>query len=80
MASGAASRTTPRAQAFDAITPDGTRTAITRPIAEEIPVAIEVNGIGYAVLMATADALEDLALECAEPPSHVLPLSVLRNT
>jgi len=60
MASGAASRTTPRAQAFDAITPDGTRTAITRPIAEEIPVAIEVNGIGYAVLMATADALEDL--------------------
>lgn len=34
---------------------------IARPIAVEAPVAIEVNGIGYAVLMATPDCLADLA-------------------
>jgi len=39
---------------------DGAHTA-TREIAVETPVAIEVNGIGYAVLMATPDALADLA-------------------
>ena len=32
-----------------------------RAIAEEVPVALEFNGIGYAVLMATGEALEDLA-------------------
>ncbi|MFS0735499.1 formate dehydrogenase accessory sulfurtransferase FdhD [Sphingomonas sp. 1P06PA] len=35
--------------------------AIARPIAIEMPVAIEVNGIGYAVLMATPADLADLA-------------------
>jgi FdhD protein len=32
-----------------------------RPIALETPVAVEINGFGYAVLMATPEALEDLA-------------------
>ena len=31
-----------------------------RPLADETPVAIEVNGFGYAVLMATGRDLEDL--------------------
>ncbi|WP_240529991.1 formate dehydrogenase accessory sulfurtransferase FdhD [Novosphingobium sp. PC22D] len=35
--------------------------AQARAIAREVPVAIELNGIGYAVLMASADDLEDLA-------------------
>ncbi|WP_294295333.1 formate dehydrogenase accessory sulfurtransferase FdhD [uncultured Sphingomonas sp.] len=41
---------------------DGGRTAIDRALAEEVPIAIEVNGIGYAVLMATPADLEDLAV------------------
>ena len=32
-----------------------------RAIALEVPVAVEINGFGYAVLMATPEALEDLA-------------------
>ncbi|KQX26284.1 MULTISPECIES: formate dehydrogenase accessory sulfurtransferase FdhD [unclassified Sphingomonas] len=34
---------------------------IERPVADETPVAIEYNGLGYAVLMASATDLEDLA-------------------
>ena len=34
---------------------------IQRPLAEEVPVAIEVNGIAYAVMMASANDLEDFA-------------------
>jgi FdhD protein len=44
-----------------AITPAGTRTDVARPIAIERPVAIEFNGLGYAVVMATPAALEDFA-------------------
>lgn len=54
-------RERPAAVAFEAIAPDGTRTPAARVLAEEVPVAIELNGIGYAVLMATGQALEDLA-------------------
>lgn len=39
----------------------GATAPITRAVAEERPVAIEFNGIGYAVLMATPAALDDLA-------------------
>jgi FdhD protein len=46
---------------FEIIAANGERGAHTRAIAQEMPVAIEVNGFGYAVLMATGDALEDLA-------------------
>lgn len=34
---------------------------VLRPLAEELPVAIEVNGIAYAVMMASASDLEDFA-------------------
>ncbi len=40
---------------------DGTVTAVARALAEEVPVAIECNGIAYAVLMASPVAIEDLA-------------------
>lgn len=34
---------------------------IDRPVADEAPIAIEYNGLGYAVLMASATDLQDLA-------------------
>lgn len=40
---------------------DGSRSRVSRAIAVEMPIAIEVNGLGYAVLMATPVDLEDLA-------------------
>ncbi len=46
---------------FRRIAADGAAEAITRPVADETPVAIEYNGLGYAVLMASAADLEDLA-------------------
>lgn len=33
-----------------------------RPLADEVPVAIEVNGVAYAVMMASAGDLEDFAV------------------
>jgi FdhD protein len=39
---------------------DGAQESIMRTLAEEVPVALEFNGIGYAVLMATPADLEDL--------------------
>jgi FdhD protein len=47
---------------FDRLTPDGGTQAIDRALAEEVPVAIEFNGIGYAVLMATPTDIGDLVL------------------
>lgn len=42
---------------------DGSRArTITRPVIDEAPVAVEINGIGYAVMMATPTDLEDYAL------------------
>ncbi|MBF9149691.1 formate dehydrogenase accessory sulfurtransferase FdhD [Novosphingobium jiangmenense] len=35
---------------------------LERPLIEEAPVAVEINGIGYAVMMATPTDLEDYAL------------------
>jgi FdhD protein len=45
---------------FLRITRDGAASAISRDVAEEVPVAIEYNGIGYAVLMTTPVDIEDL--------------------
>ncbi|XOU69561.1 formate dehydrogenase accessory sulfurtransferase FdhD [Sphingomonas sp. VDB2] len=47
---------------FDRLTPDGGTQAIDRALADEVPVAVEFNGIGYAVLMATPTDIGDLVL------------------
>ena len=44
------------------ITPDGTRRAVTREWVPEAPVALEFNGLAYAVMMATPADLADFAL------------------
>jgi FdhD protein len=46
---------------FARLADDGSSSAITRPVAIETPVAIEINGLGYAVMMATPADLEDFA-------------------
>lgn len=48
--------------AFTEVAADGARTAIEREIAVERPVALEINGFGYAVLMASPADVEDLAV------------------
>lgn len=46
---------------FDRVAASGDAATQERPVAIEAPVAIEVNGLGYAVLMATPADLDDLA-------------------
>lgn len=46
---------------FTRVASDGGRAKTLRPVAIEAPVAIEFNGIGYAVMMATPQALDDFA-------------------
>ena len=50
-----------RLAAFRRIAATGAVHEIERLVADETPVAIEYNGLGYAVLMASAADLEDLA-------------------
>lgn len=50
-----------RAIGFHRMSADAPATEILREVAEERPIAIEYGGIGYAVLMASPEALEDLA-------------------
>jgi FdhD protein len=48
---------------FAVLTPnEGSTEIIERPIIAEAPIAIEYNGIGYAVMMATPIDLEDYAV------------------
>jgi len=42
-----------------ALRPDGTSRPVERPFAPEIPVALEYNGLSYAVMMASPTDLED---------------------
>jgi FdhD protein len=47
---------------FSRIEPGGASSPVDRALAAEVPVAVEVNGIGYAVMMATPADLEDFAV------------------
>ena len=47
---------------FTRISPAGPVGRIDRMLAEEVPVALEFNGVGYAVLMATPVEIDDLVL------------------
>jgi FdhD protein len=49
------------ASRLDRVVRDGSASPIEKALAEEAPVALEFNGIGYAVLMATPTDLVDLA-------------------
>lgn len=49
------------AHRFERIAADGGRERIERALAVETPIAIEINGLGYAVMMATPERLEDFA-------------------
>lgn len=42
-----------------AFRPDGTTRPVDRPFAPEVPVALEYNGLSYAVMMASPSDLED---------------------
>ena len=42
--------------------PDGSRAAVSRALVPEAPVALEFNGLSYAVMMATPADLADFAL------------------
>jgi FdhD protein len=46
---------------FIRIGADGAHSPVTRAVAIEVPIAIEINGIGYAVMMATPADLTDFA-------------------
>ncbi|MBH0112074.1 formate dehydrogenase accessory sulfurtransferase FdhD [Novosphingobium sp. YJ-S2-02] len=47
--------------AFEQVASDGSRCDIERAVAREVPIAVEPGGVGYAVLMASDEDLEDLA-------------------
>lgn len=51
-----------RAIDLRAVRPDGHATDKVRPLAIEAPIAIEYNGLGYAVMMATPVDLHDFAV------------------
>jgi FdhD protein len=65
-----------------AIGPDGTRRAVTRVWVPEVPVALEFNGLSYAVMMASPQDLEDFAIGfalnegLAARPSEVTDIAV----
>jgi FdhD protein len=46
---------------FTRLAADGARTPIAREVAIEAPIAVEINGLGYAVMMATPADLTDFA-------------------
>jgi FdhD protein len=50
-----------RSSTFLRLLPEGSAAPIARPLAVEMPIAIEIDGIGYAVMMATPDAIDDFA-------------------
>ncbi|HKY82302.1 MAG TPA: formate dehydrogenase accessory sulfurtransferase FdhD [Sphingobium sp.] len=63
----------PSVLSFTRITPDGAQAPVTRELAEEVPIALEFNGIGYAVLMATPTDIPELMLGFALAERLVAP-------
>src|ERR1700754_441794 len=61
---------------FDRVTPEGLHSDVKRALAEEVPIAIEVNGSGYAVMMATPADLEDFAFGFARAERLGTPIDV----
>ncbi len=51
-----------RSVGVQAVSPDGRIVDKSRPLAIEAPIAIEYNGLGYAVMMATPTELHDFAI------------------
>ena len=64
------------------VRPDGTRRAVTRDWVPEAPVALEFNGLSYAVMMATPADLEDFATGfalcegLAQQPSEISDIAI----
>ena len=58
---------------FTRITADGEASPVARDLAEEVPVAIEFNGVGYAVLMATPADVAELVQGFALTERLVIP-------
>lgn len=80
MSEGAASP-----KSFQRVAADGERGTVTRELAEEVPVALEFNGFGYAVLMATPTDVEDLVggfllAERLLGPADALPDAIIHRT
>jgi FdhD protein len=46
---------------FNQVSPDGAAQPVTRALAAEVPVAVEFNGLGYAVMMMSPADMEDFA-------------------
>ena len=59
--------TVSRVDRFVRIASDGARSEVDRPVAVEAPVAVDVNGIGYAVMMATPADFDDFGPDSRFP-------------
>lgn len=70
---------------FVRILPTGDRKPVSRELAEEVPIALEFNGFGYAVLMATPEDVEDLVAgfllseRLLVPDDAMVPVDVYRT-
>ena len=74
-----------RAVDLQTVQPDGQIAGKARPLAIEAPVAIEYNGLGYAVMMATPIDLHDFAIgfslseKVIATPSEIIDIDVFES-
>ncbi|MDE2301894.1 MAG: formate dehydrogenase accessory sulfurtransferase FdhD [Sphingomonadales bacterium] len=68
-----------RAARFLRVAADGAAAPLTREVAGEAPVAIEINGLGYAVLMATPADLGDLVYGFLQSERLAAPAEILSH-
>jgi FdhD protein len=70
---------------LQSVQPDGRITGKSRPLAIEAPIAIEYNGLGYAVMMATPIDLHDFAVgfslseKVIGTPSEIVDIDVFES-